>query len=194
MPLFSSWRELPLLRLQPVAQWSAGRLCPIVPHEYCARHEGGYVARSVSLAHLNLAKPPTAVCGDGDGQSSAGTLDRWLGLRGGIMKKLVSIIALAAAATACQSPAGTAGDQTPTASATPAAAAPYKAPRGPDGQHPDLNGVWQVLNTANYNIEAHPAQAALQLRPGPYVPVPGRRSRGARRDRRRPGRHRHRAG
>jgi hypothetical protein len=28
------------------------------------------------------------------------------------------------------------------------------------------------MNTANYNIEAHPAQSALQLRPGPYVPVP----------------------
>jgi hypothetical protein len=88
------------------------------------------------------------------------------------MKKLVSIIALATAVAACETPAGTAaGDQT-SASATPAAAAAYKAPRGPDGTHPDLNGVWQVLNTANYNIEAHPAQAALQLRPGPYVPVP----------------------
>ncbi|MDP3740251.1 MAG: hypothetical protein Q8R02_22890 [Hyphomonadaceae bacterium] len=87
------------------------------------------------------------------------------------MKKLVSTIAMAAALAACQSPTGpAAGDQT--AAATPGAAAPYKAPRGPDGAHPDLNGVWQVLNTANYNIEAHPAQAALQLRPGPYVPVP----------------------
>src|SRR5262249_2779695 len=31
---------------------------------------------------------------------------------------------------------------------------------------------WQVMNTAGYNIEAHPASAALQLRAGPYVPVP----------------------
>ncbi len=46
---------------------------------------------------------------------------------------------------------------------------------GPDGKHPDLNGVWQVLNVANYNIEAHPAQSAMQLRPGPYVPVPDAR-------------------
>jgi hypothetical protein len=87
------------------------------------------------------------------------------------MKKLVSTIALAVALGACQSPS-----TSPAASADAAAPAgtkaAYKAPRGPDGQHPDLNGVWQVLNTANYNIEAHPAQAALQLRPGPYVPVP----------------------
>jgi hypothetical protein len=55
------------------------------------------------------------------------------------------------------------------ASAQPAA---YRAPRIPGTNIPDFNGVWRVLNTANYNIEAHPASAALQLRPGPYVPVP----------------------
>jgi hypothetical protein len=46
-------------------------------------------------------------------------------------------------------------------------------PRLPDGK-PDLNGVWQVLNTANYNLLAHPAKAALALRPGPFGPVPAR--------------------
>jgi hypothetical protein len=86
------------------------------------------------------------------------------------MKKLVSIVALAAALAACES-FGTTGDQAST-SAAPGAARAYKAPRGPDGVHPDLNGVWQVMNTANYNIEAHPASAAMQLRAGPYVPVP----------------------
>ena len=30
-------------------------------------------------------------------------------------------------------------------------AAAWKPPRGPDRVHPDLNGVWQVLNTANYD-------------------------------------------
>src|ERR1051325_1545060 len=38
--------------------------------------------------------------------------------------------------------------------------------------HPDLNGVWQALNTANWDIEPHPARAALALRPGPFGPVP----------------------
>jgi hypothetical protein len=85
------------------------------------------------------------------------------------MKKIVSAIALAAALGACQA---TGTETASNTSGSTGAAAPYKAPRGPDGVHPDLNGVWQVLNTANYNIEAHPAQAAMQLRPGPYVPVP----------------------
>ncbi len=83
------------------------------------------------------------------------------------MKKLVSVVALAAALGACTTTA--AAPAVETAAATPAA---WKAKRGPDGVHPDLNGVWKVMNTANYNVEAHPAQSALQLRPGPYVPVP----------------------
>jgi len=37
---------------------------------------------------------------------------------------------------------------------------------------PDLNGIWQALNEANYDIEAHEARPALALRPGPYGPVP----------------------
>jgi hypothetical protein len=39
---------------------------------------------------------------------------------------------------------------------------------------PDFNGVWQVLNTANFNLEPHGAQAALALREGPVVPVPAK--------------------
>jgi len=50
----------------------------------------------------------------------------------------------------------------------------YKAPRGPDKVHPDLNGVWQVLNSANYNIEPHLSSAAMAMRPGPVVPVPAK--------------------
>jgi hypothetical protein len=38
--------------------------------------------------------------------------------------------------------------------------------------HPDLNGVWQVLNTANFDIQPHMARAAMALRPGPNGPVP----------------------
>jgi hypothetical protein len=100
------------------------------------------------------------------------------------MKKFAAMLMLATAAAACQTTAPTAADTKPAADAKPmaatAAAAPaapaapaaWKAKRGPDGQHPDLNGVWQAMNTANFNIEAHPAQSAMQLRPGPYVPVP----------------------
>jgi hypothetical protein len=37
---------------------------------------------------------------------------------------------------------------------------------------PNLNGIWQALNTANYDILSHQAKAALAMRPGPVVPVP----------------------
>jgi hypothetical protein len=61
------------------------------------------------------------------------------------------------------------------AKAKPAAkAGAYRAPRGPDGVHPDLNGVWQTMNNAGWDIEPHAARAALQLRPGPVVPVPAK--------------------
>ena len=47
----------------------------------------------------------------------------------------------------------------------------YRAPRAADG-HPDLNGIWQALNTANYDLEAHLARPAMAVRPGPFGPVP----------------------
>ena len=44
------------------------------------------------------------------------------------------------------------------------AAEPYRAPRTAEGV-PDLNGVWQSLNTANYDIQAHAARPALAITP-----------------------------
>ena len=38
--------------------------------------------------------------------------------------------------------------------AVPLAAQSYKAPRTADG-HPDLQGIWQVMNTAAVNLEDH---------------------------------------
>jgi hypothetical protein len=79
-----------------------------------------------------------------------------------IVAALAAVGLLAASPTAVQ------------AQAKGKAAATYKAPRGPDGKHPDLNGVWQVMNTAGWDIEPHAPRAALQLRPGPFVPVPAK--------------------
>jgi len=48
----------------------------------------------------------------------------------------------------------------------------YKAPRGPDGKHPDLNGIWQAMNEAHWDVERHMARAGVQMREGPMGPVP----------------------
>src|SRR5437667_12620823 len=49
--------------------------------------------------------------------------------------------------------------------------AAYRAPRA-DGGKPDLNGIWQALNEANYDLQAHTARPAMALRAGPDGPVP----------------------
>lgn len=51
-------------------------------------------------------------------------------------------------------------------------AADYVAPRGPGGDHPDLNGIWQVLNTANFDLELHLARPAMSLQQGPHGVLP----------------------
>jgi hypothetical protein len=53
------------------------------------------------------------------------------------------------------------------------AAESYQAPRTADGV-PDLNGIWQALNTANFDIQAHPARPALAIIPAaPRTGAPG---------------------
>jgi len=47
----------------------------------------------------------------------------------------------------------------------------YRPPRLADG-HPDLNGVWQTITEANYDIQMHAARPAMALREGPYGLVP----------------------
>ena len=45
------------------------------------------------------------------------------------------------------------------------------APRTPDGK-PNLNGIWQVLNTANWDLEPHQAQPSAVLALGAAGAVP----------------------
>ena len=42
----------------------------------------------------------------------------------------------------------------------------YRAPRTADGT-PNVSGTWQALNTANYDIQSHPARPAMALVPAP---------------------------
>jgi hypothetical protein len=71
-----------------------------------------------------------------------------------------------------QTPAGR-GAQAPAGRGAQAPAGRGAAAARPAaGAHPDLNGIWQAMNTANYDIQEHMARPAMALRPGPYGPVP----------------------
>ena len=59
-----------------------------------------------------------------------------------------------------------------TAAALVTAQAPgYRAPRDKDGK-PNLNGIWQAINTANYDTEAHSAAPSPVLELGAAGAVP----------------------
>jgi len=55
-----------------------------------------------------------------------------------------------------------------------AQAAEYRAPRLAGTEQPDINGIWQALNEANWDVELHMARPALQVREGPHGPVPAK--------------------
>jgi hypothetical protein len=52
------------------------------------------------------------------------------------------------------------------------APAAYRAPRTADGK-PNFNGIWQAMNTANWDIEAHAAGPSLVRELGAIAAVPG---------------------
>jgi hypothetical protein len=52
------------------------------------------------------------------------------------------------------------------------APAAYRAPRTPDGK-PNFNGIWQAMNTANWDVEAHAAGPSLVRELGAIAAVPG---------------------
>jgi len=54
----------------------------------------------------------------------------------------------------------------------PSGGGTYHAPRTGDGK-PNLNGIWQALNTANWDIEAHAAAPGLITELGASIAVPG---------------------
>ena len=54
----------------------------------------------------------------------------------------------------------------------PATSAGYRAPRAADG-HADLNGIWQAMNTANWDIQDHAARQGPVAALGASFSVPG---------------------
>ena len=48
----------------------------------------------------------------------------------------------------------------------------YRALRLPGTDQPDLNGLWQAQNTANWDIQDHPAQAGPLLALGAWGSIP----------------------
>jgi hypothetical protein len=72
------------------------------------------------------------------------------------------LLALAAVGAVLWSAAPPTAGQSPAAGRFP----PYRAPRAADG-HPDLNGIWQALGSANWDLLDHDAQA------GPHPEIMG---------------------
>jgi hypothetical protein len=83
--------------------------------------------------------------------------------------KLWALLTLAGSVSAL-----TQGYAAPAAGAAPARHKTATSALERVGGHPNFSGVWSVMNTANWDIEPHLASAALELRPGPVVPVPAK--------------------
>src|SRR5438552_2038223 len=91
---------------------------------------------------------------------------RWIGISA--LATMVAVIGAAAIAGQGQAPAAGRQGQAP-AAARQAPAAPRPAPaagRVEDGK-PNLNGIWQAITTANWDVEAHNADA------GPHPQIMG---------------------
>ena len=56
--------------------------------------------------------------------------------------------------------------------AIPVAAQAYKPPRLSDGK-PDLNGIWQTMNAANWDLQSHEARAGAIVASGAWGAEPG---------------------
>lgn len=90
------------------------------------------------------------------------------------MKQIVAALAIAGVMIGGGQALAAPAKASPAAKTAKAVKTSYRAPRGPDHVHPDLNGVWQVMNDAGWDLEPHAARAALQMRPGPYGPLPSK--------------------
>lgn len=91
-----------------------------------------------------------------------------------VLALVVSTVLLGGAVVAHGRGASPAQDRVPPSSAPPSRAT--DTPRGPDGR-PDFSGLWQALNSANWDLQAHAARqgpvlalgGAFSVPPGPGV-------------------------
>jgi len=86
------------------------------------------------------------------------------------MRIFAQLMVIVLATSACAPMTATTSSNDASSDAT------YVAPRGPGGVHPDLNGIWQALGEAFYDLERHMAKASLQVREGPHGPIPAKRA------------------
>jgi len=83
------------------------------------------------------------------------------------------IVAAIVAGVVASRVSSTAQAPAPAAPAAPAAAQTYRAPRTADGR-PNLNGIWQALNEANWDLEPHAAaQGPVYALGAQFSIVPG---------------------
>ena len=61
--------------------------------------------------------------------------------------------------------------EAPTSAQARGGSPPYRAPRAADG-HPDLTGIWQAVNTANWDLQDHPARQGPVTALGASFSVP----------------------
>jgi len=87
------------------------------------------------------------------------------------LQLLSAAIAVSALACSPEAPQSSSSNQGAQSASAQSAAATDMIPRTPDGK-PDMNGIWQVLTTANNNLEPAPPKSAFAMVPGDFVPVP----------------------
>ena len=87
-----------------------------------------------------------------------------------INSSVAVVLALAAAGAVAVALQPVSASQAPRAAQSERAA--YRAPRSADG-HPDLNGIWQAINTANWDIQDHAARQGPVVALGASFSVPG---------------------
>jgi hypothetical protein len=93
-------------------------------------------------------------------------------MRIGLKASMLAAATIAAGLLISRVPSKGQARGTAPALAPPAAQASYRAPRTADGK-PNLNGIWQALNEANWDLEPHAASMGPVSALGAQFSIPG---------------------